>query len=433
MNHSNNYLDPQLEPKTLNSSAHLNSISRSITDTDSLSQWIENNPDYAHLVDCVDRGETIPRNKRLLAKILIGMKKLLIATPDEFHGTAYVTPKVQRDATVTARVVTASHWLDAIGNAPLLFFAFSNLGILPALTLAVGLDLVILKFSNDAATVAVRGIRDTKETQNNKAWARWAVILGLIPISLLQCVSAGIGIELFNNSSQLHQIKAKILVEEQLSQQKQQLDNLKQPDSPQYQAAANECLSGEAELRRLSHTDPRWNSRYVQLYGQWTERKQSWDTVPLEQLPTCRLKTRLETIAAPQYEQSNRDLQQTLQRRIKLGVGNDLQFLQKEYPSIYTAHFTPSGEIQSSVELVKIAIENFLSKLLHRDFSKLGLSFFFFCLSLITSTTACAMSITYARRQDVAMSWSEDIRQVRDRWLDQQWQLLIDSHKHNQP
>jgi hypothetical protein len=50
----------------------------------------------------------------------------------------------------------------------------------------------------------------------------------------------------------------------------------------------------------------------------------------------------------------------------------------------------------------------------------MGLSIYVLSFSLITSTVVCALVIAHSRRPGVALSWSDDVRQERDRWLAEQ-------------
>lgn len=106
---------------------------------------------------------------------------------------------------------------------------------------------------------------------------------------------------------------------------------------------------------------------------------------------------------------------------LKTEISNDLIFLQRAYPQTYEQAFTESGEIRSSLVLSQLALENFVGKLLRLDISSMGLSLFFFLLSVITSLVSCGKLMLYSRRSDVQMSWNDEIRTERDRWLEEQF------------
>ncbi|AFZ43539.1 hypothetical protein PCC7418_1341 [Halothece sp. PCC 7418] len=379
-----------------------------------LIQWIETNPDYADLVKEVDGiavEETQEKNK--LQPILSGIKDLFIADSKEYYGTAYVTPKVKGDAKVTALTVTASNNFDFLGNAPLFFFACQNLGNFPALFLSFAINLAILKFGNLIASSVVRG------SQNAYQWSTWAAIMGLIPLNILQSFATGAGVELLNNRSQLNQIHAQTLIAEQVAEETENLENLKSVEHPRYQAVKERCEKGEAVLNRLERTNPRWDSLYVSLYGSWADRAQNWQQLALEKLPVCRQVSRLEEQAFMNYEQAKNRFE--AKQLLKTEISNDLIFLQRAYPQTYEQAFTESGEIRSSLVLSQLALENFVGKLLRLDISSMGLSLFFFLLSVITSLVSCGKLMLYSRRSDVQMSWNDEIRTERDRWLEEQF------------
>jgi single-stranded DNA-specific DHH superfamily exonuclease len=94
-------------------------------------------------------------------------------------------------------------------------------------------------------------------------------------------------------------------------------------------------------------------------------------------------------------------------------------------PQVYRLNFTEEDQIASGVEAVRLATQNFFGKLLTGQLASLGFSLFFFSLSVITSAAAVLMTLRYAQRDDVQMSWNEEVKEQRDRWLDQMWQELV--------
>lgn len=385
-----------------------------------LIRWIESHPRYAHLVE--QAAGTVappaPPRRPQFQFVLKKVKGLVVSNPREYHGTAYVTNNLQKDADVTARIVTASNIIDAFGNFPVLLYAAGMNPIGWLLSLCT--TLALLKIGNDMSLTVARG------KEGSQAWARGGALLGLIPLALLKTLTTGVGVELINNSSGLSQLLAAELAEERIAGAQQTLEQVEQAQAPSYRTVKERCEKGQANLRQMSKDNSLWASTYVNLYGQWNERSSNWQTLPLEKLPVCRQLTRLEEEANRKFE-----VEQVKFRKLEASrqlMGNDLRFLQANYSQVYDEHFNSEGQIKSGVEAAAYALTNFIDKLGEGNWKQLGLSLFFLGLSFLTSTVACYMVLTYARRQDVQMSWDENLRQERDRWLYEQFNLLLQRH-----
>jgi hypothetical protein len=404
-------------------------------DVRQLIQWIESHPEYSALVEQARQDHRVnPQSSRpqlvqqQWRKGVDWAKGQVFARGDELYGNAIVTPKVKDDANVTARVATGANLLNFVGIMPVLLFSFKSVPLLGA-PLALVSALLLLKFSNDTAAAVARGARGCK------TWAASAAIFGFIPLSLIQSLVSGISTELFNNQSSLIQYRAKELVEQRFVGEDKQLASLKVLSSPAYLAAQRQCNTGQAELQRLPKTDPRWNSLQVRLYGSYNERNKDWSSLPLNMLPVCERVERLEQENQVKVDAAETRLQGLRASQIRLG--NDVMFLKGNVPSVYQQHFQAQAgsseeEFRSGAEAVAVAAEHFFTNLAQGRWNQLGLSLFFFSLSIITSTAACVMVIYFGRREDVQMSWSDEIRQERDRWLNQQFVELLEYQEFEQ-
>lgn len=378
-----------------------------------LLERIQHDPQYSDLVAQVQSDRPSPKNP--IVAVLIALRNLLIADPSEFYGKAFVTPELKEQARITARVATASTLLDGFTNAPLLYFAFADMGVLSALIVSSAINLAIVKFSNDNAT-AVAGRK-----YGNRAWARFATG-GLIAINALQSAFAGPGVMLLNDYSTVQLGKAKELIAENT----QRVEELRNLSNPRYEAVQQRLEKLEQELKETPRSDPRWESLYAQINGIWAERTRDWRQVPLEQAP---LSAQLNILREDQfriYEAAKADWQHKLEKRA--ASGSDVAFLQRELPDLYSQHFHPDGTLKSGVEAVRIATQNFFGKLQQGDWQGLGFPLFFFGLSCITSTTACTMAIAYSRRPDVQKSRDPVIEAARNRWLEDQYRALCEQH-----
>lgn len=386
-----------------------------------LIQWIESHPEYSMLVDqALQDRRVIPKGKQqpmqLWQKALLWGRDQVLAKGDELHGDAIIISGVQRDADVTARVITSGNLINLVGTFPLFFFSLKSLGAL-SWPLSIVTSLLLLKISNDTASVVARGKR------GSRSWAYTAALCGFVPLSLLQSIVSGIGSELFNNQPVLAQDWATTLVENRFEAQNQNIERLKTSSTPTYLATERDCREGKAELSKLPKSDPRWDMQYSKLYGTWSDRSRVWTTLPAEMLPVCKRLDRLQQDNQAQLEKEQKVLQTLQEKRNQLG--DDLTFLRQDFSSVYQQHFDTSGEFISGVQAIATATDHFLSNLQQGHLTQLGLSLFFFTLSCVTSLVACVMVFTFGRREDVQMSWSEELRRERDQWLTSKFAELI--------
>jgi hypothetical protein len=220
------------------------------------------------------------------------------------------------------------------------------------------------------------------------------------------------------NQAALEQRQATSLINQSLLQERGQIAWIQIAD-PTYAAVQQQCLRGQQQLARLPHTDPRWDSVQVELFGEWSERRQDWNRPGRTNLrPICVQQKLIEADQRQRTAEARRRVEALEQQRIS--TGNDLRFLKQTYPSRYEQVFNDQGQFRSSVQLVQVAIDNYLDKLAHGQWGQLGLSLYVLMFSLLSSATACCMVLLHPTKPEVAMSWDEDVRRERDRWLAEQ-------------
>ncbi|NCJ07090.1 hypothetical protein GS597_11335 [Synechococcales cyanobacterium C] len=385
--------------------------------TASLLDKLQSDPAFEHLREQARQGQVETKPSITVSGFLF-LRGLLLADPKGFYGTAYVPQKLKQDAKHTAWVVSGSNLVDFVGNWPLFFFAFNTFGTLPALFVSGVINLCLLKMGNDLAAGTAR------RRAGNRAWSAWATA-GLLTLNLVQTIASGVGVELFNNQSQLSQQRAADLIE----LQQQQVEDLKTPSTPRYDEVKAQCEAGQAQLEALPRTHHRWDSLYVQLYGAFGDQT-DWSQEPLETAPICEQAKLSLAQSYKTYETAKAHLEQNLAQRVALG--NDVVFIQRFYPAIYDENFDADGYLLSGVEAVQYAFNNFFAHLAKGQVDRIALSLLFFSVSILTSVAACAMTFTFARREDTQQSWDERVRRERDRWLYHQWQLF-QAQKENTP
>lgn len=380
----------------------------SVTEVEQLLQWIQHHPQYHDL----SADSPAPPSKR--QRVFQWLKKQVFANPAELHGTAYVTPATQRDSENVARVVTASNLVDGVGNFSLLLFAGGTnpLGVGGAIALTA----ILLKFDKALFTAVARG------GGRGRRMAYAAAVCGLLPFALLKTLGTGVGVEVMQNQSALQLRQATALVEDSLHQERARISRIAEAD-PTYAGVRGQCRRGQEQLARLRHSDPRWQSLQVELFGEWSQRNRNWrqsarSTPP----PVCVQQKLIEADLRSRTDQARERLNGIEQQRIALG--NDQRFLKLRYPERYNLAFQPSGDFRSTVQLVAVGLENFLAKLLSGQMSQLGLSIYVLLISLLTSLSACLLVLMHPHRPGVELSWNDDLRRERDRWLAEQLQTL---------
>ncbi len=378
------------------------------SDVDLLLQWIRHHPHYRQLT------QPLPQPSRW-RRLWQATCRHLAARGEDLHGTAFVTPTTVRDSATVAKVVTTSNLVDGVGNFNLLLFASGAASPLGWLS-ATALTAVLLKFDQELFTLVGRGRR------RGRSLAYAAALVGLLPFSLLKTLGTGVGVEVMQNQAGLQQRHAASLVDDSLRQERQQLGRLAQAD-PTYATVRDQCRIGQARLARLSHSDPRWQSLQVSLFGEWSQRNRDWrrsasQTPP----PLCVQQQLLEADQRSRLAVARRRLEGLEQQRIALG--NDQHFLRLHYPDRFNLAFQGNGEFRSSVQLVAVGIDNTLLKLRQGQWNQLGLSLYVLLVSVLSSATACVLVLLHPHRRNVAESWDEDLRRERDRWLADQLQAL---------
>ena len=380
-------------------------------ETEQLMQWIQHHPHLSHLHQ-QGKSQTRPSWRRRLKDLL---KNHLVARGEDFHGTAYVTETTVRDSANVARVVTTSNMVDGVGNFSLLLFASGAASPLGWISAGV-LTGVLLKFDQELFTLVGRGRRRSRKV----AYA--AALIGLLPFSLLKTIGTGVGVEVMQNQAALELRHASALVDDSLRQERMQIDRLLQAD-PTYAEVRDQCRSGRAQLARLDHADPRWQSLQVELFGEWSQRQRDWSrsarTTPP---PVCVQQKLIEADQRNRTAEARERLAGIERQRI--AIGNDLRFLRERYPDRYSLAFHPSGEFRSAVQLVAVGIGSTIEKLSSGQWNQLGLSLYGLMVSLLSSATACLLVLLHPHRPEVELSWDEDLRRERDRWLAEQLQAL---------
>jgi hypothetical protein len=373
-----------------------------------LIDWVEQQPEYADLVEQAKRGTRLtPEKPSPLVAMWQWIAAQLIVAPRSLYGRAYVTKALQEDASKTAGVLTVANLWNGATALPFVIIGLKDLplGFLLALLAAIGL----VKFSNDCGAAAAAN------QPAKRGWSK-AAMTGLVSMNIGLTAISGPGTELAMNQAGLSQMRAQEIVDELvLSDRHVEIDNAKRTLNESDRLAA-ECMRKEKELKSLREEDPRRDSLYLEMYGDWALRNsQIWSTTPSERLPICRRASRMqgEGLRQQQVAKQALDAQQVAINQ----EGGSLIFLANKKPELYATIFTPGGQIESGVEASRLAFQSFNNKLFTGKWNSLGFAMFSFGISVITSGVAVYLTAAHARRKDVQLSYEQSILDARNQFF----------------
>ncbi|MFP4693527.1 MAG: hypothetical protein ACLFM2_06655 [Halothece sp.] len=377
--------------------------------------WINNNPDCIELADKAKFELEKPKPTPKWKKALDWLRGVIVAKPEDFHGTSLVTPELKKHSQLTANTVTVAGFLNFISNQSLFLFAFNGFGVILGPVASFGFNVCVLKFTNNCATMV------SSSKKGMRSWSKLA-FCGLIVLNAVQSIVAGVGIELMLNQVTIREERARLLVDKQIENEETRLQQMEGPTGSLYQTAKEKC----EEFGDTPKDDPKYDQRYVQALGSYSDRNRDWDQVPTEDLPDCRQQTRLESEADQEKTEAQEALEAVKDQR---GQITNIEVLEENYPAIYEQHYTEDGELASGTAAVSMATRYFLNNLYGMNFEKISFSLFFMMLSIITSFLACFLTFAHARRQDTQMSRSDEVQRFRDQWLENLHQEMEQRHQ----
>lgn len=399
-----------------------------------LIQWLKTNrPD---LVDQVQNPQppAEPTISTRVAQAKSVALSLAFVAPKSLHGGYHVTPELEKSAMGTAVVMSASNWIDAIGNFPIFFFAFKSLTFFPAAFMAIALSLPALVTGNALSAVVAQG------HQGRWKLAISALVLGLIPLNILQTLATGIDVEVINNQPELAQMAAGQALERIVTAKQEQLQALENHVPREIQACRQERQALEAMPRTTPVEEKAFQSRYVRLFGTFVSQSQPM-TLPLAQLPLCVRANQLEQT----YNQSLQAAQNALQtfKLERQTLGNDLAFLKQVAPSQYTKTFVeqnppfflpgdPTVEVRSGITLVTLGTQSFMGKMQGGNWDQLGMNLFFVGLSAITSLASIGMGVAFSLSHDAQKSYDDRHKETVSRFFQRARMTLSQMHDEQQ-
>jgi hypothetical protein len=394
-------------------------------------QWVKTTrPDLVEKARNPQPIEAVSDPRTTVQKVFQKTLDLAIVHPDTLHGHYRVTPELKKSAWATAAILTTSNWIDAIGNFSCFFFVFKSLTLVPALGFACLMTGTVLVAVNAVSVGSAHGHK-----------GRWSLaiaslILGLIPLNILQTAATGIGVEVFNNQPELAQLRSKDSLEDILKVKENKLA-LALANQPK---VINECQQEKQSLetmpRKTDLEEKAFQSRYVRIYGTFQSQSQPI-TLPLDQLPLCVRSNRVEA----DYEKQIQGLKQEIStfNTQRADLGNDLSFLKKIAPEQYDKTFLETKswfflpendqvELRSGIELVTLGTRNFFGKIQRGEWGELGLNLFLVGISAITSLASIGMAIGFSLSQDNQKSYDRSEKEKIDLWFRKMRLTLTNLH-----
>lgn len=378
---------------------------------------IETEPSCINIVAAArEEKATLESNLTSETEDFAFLKYLFVARSQDFHGRTYTSPEYKKDTEVTARVASGSNLIDFITNYPIIFFLFSEMNWFLAFVFSFLLNLGLLKLANDTATAVSR------QRANLRFWSGANLFIWL-GINCLQSLISGVGIEIINNRPQLRQNLATEIIAQKISS----IEQLKSEGSLESQNARSECDRKEKMLFELPADHHLRDSLIVELYGTYAQQIKGWQGIAIDSLSLCVKADELERQENSYYERAYKELQLTLNSRYEMS--NDLLFLKYNYPELYKQYFSSAEQIISAVEIVRLAWESFFSKLTNKQFSSLGLAFYLFVLSWLTSLGAILIVLCFGNSAITQTSLSNDLAIEIDIWFGELFKISDSERK----
>ena len=341
------------------------------------------------------------------------LKNLVCVDPNELHGTGYVSKELEKSSLVTASVTTFANWWNAFTTLPFLIFMFDSMGIL-TWPIAVLANIGLIKLGNALATGAA---------SNQPISIRFARIgsSGFIAINLILTITSGVGSELLLNQSGLSRKLGEQLVQESIFEPlEKEISDIQNNEI--LDKTRNKCDILEGKLQQLPPNDPKRGELHLAAYGSYADRTnqggyRSYENNPIEQWPTCPKAQALEARRDKNIKAPELQYLQTI-KEVK-NYGSDLAYLQGVKPEIYDSRFNEKGEIKSGTEATRVAVVLFTKKFFGFEWADLGQSLFVMSMSVITSTVAIWITISYSKREDVKLSKSSAVIKARDVFINE--------------
>jgi hypothetical protein len=349
------------------------------------------------------------QSRQITSFLLMLLLAMIWTDPKDLHGTAKVHPKLKRDASLTAWIITISTGINTLGLAPYLWLS-SGLLSLPML-------LMINGGSN------ILGVISARRLKGNRFWSGFGLLLFLSLNVFLTAFTAP-GTLLFSGASQVEEEKAKQIANAALSQQAATLKRLSDQQSPELVQINREIAEAKAVLDELKDRPSEENRRNARWLRAMRSLEGEYDLRGLSQQQKLQYSDRfLLARRADLLEQQQKLFAKATQNLTVLEIsrgdyGSDKAFLQTKLPQHYQAHFRTTsffpfysaGNLSSGFDAAGTANKMILDYWQRGNWTQLGFPLILGGLSIIFSTAACALVLGFSIRPDTQDSHNPEFQ-----------------------
>ena len=360
-------------------------------------------------------------SERKIDKLKMWLFKLFIVKGEDLHGTSFVPRELDLDAKQLALAITIANIINAVTAYPLILMSVNNLPFGLGYPLSGGLMWLLLIFSNTSGSTAATGRKNSR-----------IALLAWILLNILQSAVGGIGTKIILDAENNATDFAHLLINQEIIEVKEkQLEKYQNDDFAQLLKKTNKrCDELKHKLEPLPFNHPKRGPIYSEAYGSY-----SYEELPLEQRPyynTPKLQWPL-CPRANAFEDEQQARLQGIQDEIKQ-INDDVidlgarGYLKEKKLILYEQKFDDKGLLKSGMDSTAISIVVFMEYLVSGQWQRLGLSFYLFLLSIITSVAAVWLTASYANNnENLQMSYSEEIAEARDKFFLELWKQVYET------
>jgi hypothetical protein len=411
-------------------------MSNSQIDIENLYDWLEQQPELAHLREqaaatpCEYRPAEPTPQLRLTTNaiselpagntgVIAKLWEIVWVPGRNMRGKAFSTPELDASLSSVAKLMCISTLWDFVTTIPLFSFSLS-LFTWASVPAGTALSFILLWASN------VAGENATDRRPRHAAKANWS-LAAFVLLSAAKTLTSGVGVDLMIGNRAVAAGYAEKLALTKLAEDRTNLKKQSQPDS-NLVAATQRCDELQAQMQELGKNraanDAQYISILVQANGTFADNKTD-KNLSSEELSkkyslskgVCAYKQALNDL----QKQKNLPYLNSIEKReTEQKALPPLEYLEKFEPNIFNEHFRSNGdsiEWVNGSEAVGEATDQFYKKLLAGELGLLGFSLFTFAISVILTGAASVMLYMTGKNPQVQASFTGDLERYRNNRL----------------
>ncbi|QPN66544.1 hypothetical protein [Synechococcus sp. CBW1006] len=415
-------------------------------DIEALFNWLEQQPELEHLRARADGAlcEYKPGEQTAQERITVndkleigankkswfrGLKEIVWVPAQNMRGTAFATHELDASLGSVAKLMSISSLWDFFTTIPLFQFSLSG-----PLGLASGPGAIVLSFLLLYAS-NTSGENATNRSKGHGSKATWS-LAAFVVLCTAKTLFSGVGVDLWIGAKGIASTYAAELAATKLARDKTELKRL-QTGGADFEAAARSCSDLEQQMKSLdrNRNETQYISLFVRAYGpnavtvadrglsppQLIERYGSVGSIP----GVCRQRNVLRALNI----EKAKPLEASIERKSQaLAQKPPLAFLEQEEPELFREHFrNVNGRFEwvNGTEAVGQATNQFYANLFAGKFGLLGFSLFTLSVSVILTGAAAIMLYLISLNTQVKASFTEDLKEFRDKRLEEYQQRIV--------